>query len=233
MRIRISLVVLLLSSFVFSFGQMQNVERYEGKSDTDFVSDPGFGYMKNMDSLLRVANKEADSLAHLKRRINLTEKEGSNSLLLRLFNNTVTKIFFWIFLVFFAWFILYKLFRFRPFAKTESDAELLDVAEAEQLKRSSWYQQEIIKAEHEKNFMLATRYRFVEVLAIMNEQHIIEFLPEKTNALYAAEIEDEELRNDFLKISQIYELVWYGRKNISEVQYESVKTIFEQVNVSA
>lgn len=196
--------------------------------DSMIQNDPGFGYMKGLDSLLHLMNAEADSIKNMKARSGHFKRSKTPSVFAALFNNPAVRFAFWIVLAVFIGYVLTRLFQFKPFGRSKTEEAATAEAEEEALKESDWYDDKIAESEAESNFMLAVRYRFLRMLAILNQDETITFTREKTNAAYASEIQDAALRKLFLQRSMIYEYVWYGKKQLTERQYLSLKNIFDK-----
>ncbi|MCA6438099.1 MAG: hypothetical protein IM592_16585 [Bacteroidetes bacterium] len=89
----------------------------------------------------------------------------------------------------------------------------------------------INKAEVEKDYRLATRWLFLNLLFIYDKQHLISFEPHKTNIDYSYEIKAPSKRTTFSKLCKVYDYVWYGEYNISINDYQSIKSEFlAQIN---
>jgi hypothetical protein len=87
----------------------------------------------------------------------------------------------------------------------------------------------IAKAIREKNYRLAIRYYYLSVLKKLREREIIEYQFQKTNAEYLSEIQDGFLKEQFRKITWIYDFIWYGDFHVDETQFEKAKVEFEDV----
>ena len=76
---------------------------------------------------------------------------------------------------------------------------------------------------------LTIRYYYLWLLKKMSTNEIIVWDLEKTNSDYLYEIKDAELKEDFVYLSYLYEYIWYGEFEISEITFEKAKTAFEKV----
>jgi hypothetical protein len=78
------------------------------------------------------------------------------------------------------------------------------------------------------NERLAIRYYYLWVLRILSDQKLIEWDIEKTNSDYLYEIKDEQIRENYAYLSYLYNNIWYGAFEITEVVFENAKKSFEQ-----
>lgn len=196
-------------------------------TDSLMLQDKSFRYMSTLDSLLRRINHETDSLQRAQT-IEGATKDSGFKLIGNWANNIVLRIVFWTAIGIFIIFVHYKLFGFNLFSSRSTNKNHDTSSDGEELKMAEWYLQQIEKAELVDDYQLATRYRFMHALAGFNDRGLIQYLPEKTNAVYAAEIQDEMLKERFIRLAEIYEYVWYGVHKITRMQYASVKNFFTQ-----
>lgn len=81
-----------------------------------------------------------------------------------------------------------------------------------------------------KDYRLAIRYQYLKILKQLSQKEIIEWHFDKTNVDYEKEIGESKLRNDFKKVSYLYEYIWYGEQIIDEVGYTNASFRFTQLN---
>ncbi len=196
-------------------------------ADSIIIQDKSFKYMSSLDSVLRRINRETDSL-NKARALSGSSKKRNFSLSGTWADNIVLRIAFWVVIGLFILFVLYKLFGVELFSSRHTIKKQTGDEAEEELKIPEWYQDQIARAESDGDYMLATRYQFMRVLAIFNDKGLIQYLPEKTNTVYADEIQNDILKERFRRLSSIYEYVWYGVHKISSEQYASVKNLFTQ-----
>jgi len=84
----------------------------------------------------------------------------------------------------------------------------------------------------QKNYRLAIRYYYLLSLKYLSEKQLIDWLPQKTNEDYIAEIQKNTLQTDFKDATRIYDYVWYGEFAIDELKFNSLKSSFETLNNS-
>ena len=92
------------------------------------------------------------------------------------------------------------------------------------------YDQEIVRAEQQQNYRLATRLRFLQLLTQLSERHIIQYQDERTNLDYLMQLHQSPWYDDFFRLTRHYEYTWYGLFDINTEQYQRVRADFEQVN---
>ncbi|MBK8845284.1 MAG: hypothetical protein IPO27_01520 [Bacteroidetes bacterium] len=73
----------------------------------------------------------------------------------------------------------------------------------------------------QKNYRLATRYRFLNLLKTANDSGFIKWKPDKTNMHYIQEI-STDYRKSFASIVRDFEYVWYGDFDLDESTFELI-----------
>jgi len=79
---------------------------------------------------------------------------------------------------------------------------------------------------------LATRYYYLWLLKKMSDAALIEWHPEKTNTEYSYEIKSQEMKENFNYLSYLYNYIWYGEFEITEVIFNKTKGAFEKAIAS-
>jgi len=107
----------------------------------------------------------------------------------------------------------------------EIDSELVDADMSEED-----LSQLIEKAEQQGAYRLAIRFRYLRALRKLDDEKIILWKSGKTNINYIDEIKDLNLRSMFMEITKVYEYIWYGEYNISNVaDYNEQLRSFQQL----
>jgi hypothetical protein len=89
----------------------------------------------------------------------------------------------------------------------------------------------IQNAKSSGNYTFAIRYYFLLYLEKLQENNVLIYHREKTNSDYLNEIKDTEQSTQFLKISYLFEYVWYGKKPVDESDFAEIEAIFKkQIN---
>ena len=81
----------------------------------------------------------------------------------------------------------------------------------------------------QKNYRLAIRYMYLKALKELSFNNIISWHFEKTNSDYHNEIEDPILKDDFKKVSYLYDYVWYGEFHLDEIGFINAQKDFERL----
>ena len=92
------------------------------------------------------------------------------------------------------------------------------------------YDQEIVRAEQQQNYRLATRLRFLRLLTQLSERNIIQYQEGRTNLDYLMQLHQSPWYDDFFRLTRHYEYTWYGLFDINGDQYQRIRADFEQVN---
>lgn len=87
----------------------------------------------------------------------------------------------------------------------------------------------IKNAVEEKKYRLAVRLQYLNALKILNDKQYIQWSPEKTNIHYVFELRDM-YKNTFSDITYIFDWVWYGEHEISEMEYMRFEQQFNKFN---
>lgn len=87
----------------------------------------------------------------------------------------------------------------------------------------------IQKALKEKNYRLATRYKYLSSLKALTKKELICWNYDKTNSDYVNEIKDNTIRELFKNISRVYDYVWYGEFPINEDSFNKNEKDFKQL----
>lgn len=84
----------------------------------------------------------------------------------------------------------------------------------------------------EENYRLAIRYMYLKSLKLLSLQNKIHWNFEKTNRDYYREIENPELKENFKKVSYLYDNVWYGEYALNKSGFEKAEKDFERLNLN-
>lgn len=92
------------------------------------------------------------------------------------------------------------------------------------------YQKETEKAVAIKNYRLAVRLMFLNLLKNMSERNIITYKQDKTNFDYLSELYSSSLYPHFFKVTRNYEYSWYGQFPITDEAFQLIKKDFDPFN---
>ena len=82
----------------------------------------------------------------------------------------------------------------------------------------------------QKNYRLAIRYMYLKALNELSFNNIISWHFEKTNNDYHNEIKDPLLKDNFKKVSYLYDYVWYGEFDLDENGFINAQKDFERLS---
>jgi hypothetical protein len=81
----------------------------------------------------------------------------------------------------------------------------------------------------QRHYRLAIRYMYLKALKELSFNNIISWHFEKTNSDYHNEIEDPLLKDNFKKVSYLYDYVWYGEFDLDESEFINAQKDFERL----
>lgn len=79
-----------------------------------------------------------------------------------------------------------------------------------------------------KNYRLAVRYMYLKVLKELSIRNLISWHFDKTNRDYYEEIEDPLLKDNFKKVSYLYDHVWYGEFDLDARGFANAQLDFDR-----
>lgn len=100
-----------------------------------------------------------------------------------------------------------------------------DLAQPEELDDNS-LEGLLARAKAEHNYTLAVRYYFLMYLKKLQDHKVITYHHDKTNAEYLTEIADATRSEQFVKMSYVFEYVWYGKKALTAELFATVEQTF-------
>ena len=80
-----------------------------------------------------------------------------------------------------------------------------------------------------KDFRKAIRIYFIFILKDLTQKEWIVWNKKKTNLLYLREMKGRPFYKSFRKAVSIYEIVWYGKRSVSEEEYHEVEPFFKNI----
>ena len=183
-----------------------------------------FAYAKNLDSILKLLQKEELIDGKLMRK--------KSSWLELFFFSTVTKIFFWLVGCLFIGFILQRLFFTEGFFQhrtLQTNVKVLK-EEKEHLSATTDYLKLIHQSVSSENYRLAVRYHYLQTLQKLSAKGLILFSVDKTNHQYITELSDKFYKNEFLRLTKAYEYIWYGGFVTNLIMYNTIELNFKNFN---
>jgi hypothetical protein len=84
----------------------------------------------------------------------------------------------------------------------------------------------IDKAISAGNYRLAIRFYYLLTLQKMSGKELINWQVQKTNHEYIYEVEDPNVRNQFRRVTDIYDYIWYGNFEVDEDAFQKAQSTF-------
>lgn len=135
-------------------------------------------------------------------------------------------------------FMVFLLFRFlinaesRSLWRKKSFGLEVEISSEEDILKNEDITLLIKKALSDQNYRLAVRYYYLYSLKLLSDKGLIAWEPEKTNADYVKELTLTHQKQDFMKITRIYDFVWYGNFDIGEEQFYMTEKEFNHLEES-
>ncbi len=118
-----------------------------------------------------------------------------------------------------------KISLFTKKAISESDDEI----DPEENLSAVNYDRLLAKYTEEKNYRLAVRVLYLQLLKRLSDDGLILFQPQLTNTHYLRQLYQSPLYNIFFTVTRHYEHVWYGEFSITEPVFEKIKSDFANI----
>lgn len=91
-------------------------------------------------------------------------------------------------------------------------------------------QQLIDQALANGNYRLAIRFYYILLLQSLTNKELIDWKVQKTNHDYIYEITDLNMRKQFIKVTDIYDYIWYGNFDVDEKAFTKAESSFKTLN---
>lgn len=85
------------------------------------------------------------------------------------------------------------------------------------------FEAEIANAERQADFRRAVRLHYLQLLKQLSDSGLIEWLPQKTNMQYVAEMAKTPFGSDFESLTRTFAYIWYGYFEMDEESYRLFK----------
>lgn len=85
----------------------------------------------------------------------------------------------------------------------------------------------LMEALKKGDYRLATRFRFLALLQLLNQRKYINWKRENTNRYYVQQLFGNEIQLSFKQLALIYESIWYGDYFIDEARYQLIDKLFK------
>ncbi|MDV7188140.1 DUF4129 domain-containing protein [Lutibacter sp. TH_r2] len=104
---------------------------------------------------------------------------------------------------------------------------IVNITEEEELIKSKDLPKLIQQAIEQKNFRLAVRFYYLMLLKQLEAKELIAWEQQKTNEDYIKEISKKNIKSAFSDLTHLYDFVWYGNFDISEIEFSKVESNFQ------
>ena len=130
-------------------------------------------------------------------------------------------------------FLLLKFFlkvNLNSIVDTSKNKSVVSITEEEELIKNKDILKLVQKAISNKNYRLAVRYYYLNILKQLESKQLIIWELQKTNEDYIHEIQHQNIKNSFINLTRLYDFVWYGNFSINEVEFMRVESDFVETN---
>ncbi|WP_457610244.1 DUF4129 domain-containing protein [Lutibacter sp.] len=113
---------------------------------------------------------------------------------------------------------------------TSKNNPTVSITEEEELIKNKDISKLIEQAIQQKNYRLAVRYYYLNILKQLENKELIIWEQQKTNEDYIKEISQKNIQHSFTNLTRLYDFVWYGNFEINETEFARVELDFTQTN---
>jgi hypothetical protein len=96
------------------------------------------------------------------------------------------------------------------------------------------YNREVEKALANKDYRMAVRLQFLDLLRLFSEKNVIQYRQDRTNLDYLFQLNNRPYYPLFFKVVRHYEYSWYGRFEVTKDSYSLIdmdfKTLKQELN---
>ncbi|MEM7085790.1 MAG: DUF4129 domain-containing protein [Bacteroidota bacterium] len=241
-----SFVLLLFFTFCFAEiigqdqveGSSENVVQYDTNSEVSPISfsEESIDQFKNDDSFDYTEQKDQNGLwAQFKRWLSkvwhsfwnwlLGDYEGSG------FWSFFVGVLPYLIIAALIAFIIWLFYKLNPGARLLKGKEAPGIffTEEEEIVRTKDIKKLIAKALEQQDYRLAVRYYYLLILKKLSEAEIIEYMFDKTNNDYIAEIAPEKINRQFQKVTGLYDYIWYGNFEVTATDFSVAQETFDHL----
>lgn len=128
-------------------------------------------------------------------------------------------------------FIIWLFYKLNPGARLlkGKDAPGIFFTEEEEIVKTKDIRKLIAKALERQDYRLAVRYYYLLILKKLSEAEVIEYMFDKTNNDYIAEIAPEKINNQFQKVTGLYDYIWYGNFEVTAADFAVAQETFNHL----
>ena len=103
-----------------------------------------------------------------------------------------------------------------------SNKPIVSITEDEALIKHKDLLKLINQAIDQKNYRLAIRFYYLNIIKQLEDNELITWEQQKTNEDYIQEISKENIKSSFKDLTRLYDFVWYGNIEIDETKFVKV-----------
>lgn len=147
----------------------------------------------------------------------------------KLFSAAMFKVIMFLLVISLAIFILYIILRdstFNYFKRNKNENKSNIHEDIENIETFTAWEQALQHALAAKDYRLATRILYLEVLQKLSERGIIQYSKNGTNWDYVSQLFQTQYLQKFTQLTHYFDRVWYGYTTINEFQYKTVENAF-------
>lgn len=142
------------------------------------------------------------------------------------------RILFWTLLILAAALFIYKVLqmnRASPFSR--GSVNIAYTVDQENIHEID-FQKSLNDAVASKNYRLAVRLWYLQILKTLSDKKFIDWQINKTNTDYQHEVREKAFAADFNKVTRLFDSVWYGNREVHEDEYFIINNDFESFKSS-
>lgn len=117
----------------------------------------------------------------------------------------------------------------QPVQIKKERVEATSLEEAEEnlpdVELQNFYEESVEKGE----LKIALRVKFLMVLQALIDQDIIIWKKRKTNHEYEQELDEGEVKSNFIEVVKVFEATWYGNKSIERSEFDIIVAQIDQL----
>ena len=132
-------------------------------------------------------------------------------------------------------FLLIKFFlnvNARGLTYSNKNQTVVALSEDEHIIKNEDIDQLIQQALKDRNYRLAIRYYYLLLLKSLRHKEYIVWELQKTNDDYINEIKTHDLKEQFGRITRLYDYIWYGGFDLDEASYQMAEATFLKLKKS-
>jgi len=145
------------------------------------------------------------------------------------FSNPAVKVVFYILLIGFFLFVIYRIIVVNNLYFTRSSKRLrTNDGPAEEDINDEHIDDKIRKAAHARDYRNAVRYLYLKGLRLLNDKGWIRYHAQATNHDYVYQVSQYPVAGDFRFLTRVYDYVWYGEFAVNDEQFNRLQSDFQR-----